>query len=831
MYQRLLLVTVFLIGCLIVPPLLAEAQDRGQRFGAGAGAGGAILGRVLEADTEDTLIGASVALWNAADSTLVTGTITGDEGRFELAGVQPGTYYVRVSFIGLMPETTDDITISRDSRRVDLGTIALGADTAQLDEIEVSARRDDIEFGIDRTRYTLRDQVVTAGGSALDALETVPSVEVDVDGAVSLRGSQNVAIHINGRPTQMSGDMLTAFLQGLQSESIEAVEVMPNPSVRYDPSGMSGILNIVLKENIELGWSATASTGVDSRGGYNASTGLNINYGRWSGTASYGLRSSDRDSQGSRYRLNRFQSPQTALNQLTTGTRESFSHNIRTALRYDLSEKNELSVSGRFSLRNGANHTLNANTFANGDDLLLRRYDRVTQNSSDRFNMNYQLGFARIIERNTHELSAELRWGMNRNDGQNLYREETLAAADTMDAQQLLEESSSRDRERSNASLRVDYERPLADWGTMETGYRGDVRTQDNGFVAAAYDPDREAFLPQENLNNRFTYDRQVHALYAIVQAETGRVGAQVGVRLEQTFSTFDLETTGEAFDNRYFSFFPNAYLTYSPSEGHQLKASYGKRINRPGTRSLNPFDDLSDPLFRRVGNPFLLPEYTHNVEVSYTRLGRLTSLSVSPYVRYTTDVIRRNQEVTPAGVSVLTYGNLATQTSYGSEFVGTLRMSRTFNAFVNFNLYRVDTDGSNVDTDLTSGSYGWSTRANMTYRVVPSLSVQASYFYRAPMQIEQGRSSGRSMATLGARYTFLNDRANLSVSARDLFNTMNFSLWRDDDRFYQETTRSWNAQSFSLSLSYTFGQQQRDRRDRGARGGGGMSEMDNFDG
>lgn len=796
--------------------------------------GGEVLGQVMEADTDDTLIGASVALWNAADSSLVTGTITRDEGRFELTGVRPGTYYVRVSFIGMTPEVIDDITISRDSRRVDLGTIALVADTAQLDEIEVSARRDDIQFGIDRTRYTLRDQVVTAGGSALDALETVPSVEVDVDGAVSLRGSQNVAIHINGRPTQMSGDMLTAFLQGLQSESIEAVEVMPNPSVRYDPSGMSGILNIVLKENVELGWSANVSTGADSRGGYNASTGVNINYGRWSGTASYGFRSSDRDSEGSRYRLNRFQSPQTALTQFTNGNRESISHNVNTSLRYDLSDKNELRFSGRFSLRDGANYSLNANTLENGNDLLLRRYDRVTENSSDRFNMNYRLGFTRVLERNRHEFSAEVRWGMNRNDGLNLYREETLASADIVDAVALLEESSSRDRERSNASLRIDYERPLADWGKMETGYRGDIRTQDNTFFAASFDPDLEQFLPQENLNNRFRYDRQVHALYGIVQGETGRLGAQVGVRLEQTFSTFDLETTGEAFDNNYFSFFPNAYLTYSPTDGHQVKASYGKRISRPRTRALNPFDDLSDPLFRRVGNPFLLPEYTHNMELSYTRLGRLTSLSVSPYVRYTTDVIRRNQEVTPEGVSVLTYGNLATQSSYGSEFVGTLRMGRTFNAFVNFNLYRVDTDGSNVDTDLTSGSYGWSTRANVNYRVLPSLNVQASYFYRAPMQIEQGRSSGRSMATLGARYTFLNDRANLSLSARDLFNTMNFSLWRDDERFYQETTRSWNAQSVSLSFSYTFGQQQRDRRDRGDRGGAGggdMSEMDDFDG
>ncbi|NBB87576.1 MAG: TonB-dependent receptor, partial [Bacteroidetes bacterium] len=614
MYTRLLFLTALLIGF----PLLAEAQGRGQRPGTRAGIGGAILGQVIESDTDDTLIGASVALWNAADSSLVTGTITRDGGRFELTGVRPGTYYVRVSFIGMVPKTVDDVAISRDSRRVDLGTVALAADTAQLDEIEVSARRDDIEFGIDRTRYTLRDQVVTAGGSALDALETVPSVEVDVDGAVSLRGSQNVAIHINGRPTQMSGDMLTAFLQGLQSESIEAVEVMPNPSVRYDPSGMSGILNIVLKENIELGWSANVSTGADSRGGYNASTGLNINYGRWSGTASYGFRSSDRDSEGSRYRLNRFQSPQTALTQFTNGNRESFSHNVRTSLRYDLSDKNELSFSGRVSLREGANYTLNANTFANGDDLLLRRYDRVTENSSDRFNMNYQLGFTRVLERNSHEFSAEVRWGMNRNDGQNVYREETLASADIVDAQELLEESSSRDRERSNASLRVDYERPLADWGKMETGYRGDMRTQDNIFFAAAFDPDLGAFLPQENFNNRFTYDRQVHAFYGIVQGETGRVGAQVGVRLEQTFSTFDLETTGEAFDNRYFSFFPNAYLTYSPTDGHQLKASYGKRINRPGTRSLNPFDDLSDPLFRRVGNPFLLPEYTHNIELSY---------------------------------------------------------------------------------------------------------------------------------------------------------------------------------------------------------------------
>ncbi len=811
----------------------AEAQQRGDR--ANLMRGGSIDGQVKEAGSSEGLVGASVALWRTTDSTLVTGTITQDDGRFEFTALRPGSYYLEVSFVGMHPEILPDLTIGRDAREISVGEIILEPRTGQLDEIQVSARRDDITFGIDRTSYSMRDQVLTAGGTALDALDTVPSVEVDVDGAVSLRGSQNVAIHINGRPADMSGDMLTSFLQGLQAESIERVEVMPNPSVRHDPSGMSGILNIVLREDVELGWSATLTTGMDSQGGYNASSGLNINYGNFSATGSYGIRASDRANEGSRFRVNRFQDPETALQQLTDGSRESFSHNINTTLRYDLTDRDELRLTSRLSFRDGNNYTLNANTLTNGLDETLRRYDRITENESDRFNMNYRFGYTRVMERNRHEFSAEVRWSMNQNDALNLYREETLESAPEMDVPESMQESSRRDRDRSNASLRIDYERPLGGWGKMETGYRGDLRLQENAFLASAFDAESGQFVSLDHLNNSFSYDQQVHALYGIVQGESGPWGAQVGLRLEQAFTTFDLETTGEEFDNNYLSLFPNAYLSYSPTRAHQVRASYGKRINRPRTNALNPFDDLSDPLFRRVGNPYLSPEYTHNMELSYTRLGRLTTLSVSPYLRHTTDIIRRNQEITPEGVSVLTFDNLATQTSYGAEFVGTLRINRAFNAFANFNLYRIDTDGSNVDADLTSGAYGWSTRANVTYRLIDGLNLQASYFYSAPMNIEQGRRSGRSMATLGARYTFMNDRASLSLNARDIFNTMNFSLWRDDARFYQETTRSWNAQSVSVSFSYTIGQQQRDRRDRrssdGEGGGSMMDEMDDFDG
>jgi outer membrane cobalamin receptor len=340
-------------------------------------------------------------------------------------------------------------------------------------------------------------------------------------------------------------------------------------------------------------------------------------------------------------------------------------------------------------------------------------------------------------------------------------------------------------------------------------------------------------FEADVNLNNTFNYDQQIHAAYGILGTEVGRFGFQAGVRLEQAMTTFDLRTTDESFDNNYFSAFPSAFMTYKASETGTFRLAYSKRINRPRTggrfNQLNPFNSNEDPYFRRVGNPYLKPEYVHAFELSFTKFTKATSLTLTPYFRHTVDVIRFYQTFEEGGVSVMTFENFDTSNSWGTEVIGTYRQGQRFNAYASVNVFRVVTDGSNVDSGLSNNALGFSSRFNATVNVSPSLDLQFSYFYRAPMKIENGRTSARQSANLAVRQKLFGDRANLSLRVSDIFGTMGFSMLRDDARFFQETNRSFQSQGVGLNFSYNFGKpikrNRTNRRDEGA--GAGPEEVE----
>jgi outer membrane cobalamin receptor len=308
-----------------------------------------------------------------------------------------------------------------------------------------------------------------------------------------------------------------------------------------------------------------------------------------------------------------------------------------------------------------------------------------------------------------------------------------------------------------------------------------------------------------------------INAAYGIAGTKIGKVGLQAGVRLEQAVTRFELETTNEAFKNDYFSVFPSAYATYEFTPTRSFKVSYSKRINRPRTggwfNQLNPFNTNEDPYVRRVGNPYLQPEYVHSFEAGFTQLMGRSTLSLTPYFRRTVDVIRFIETIDDNSVTTVTFENLDTSDSWGAELIGTLQLGRRLNAFASFNAYKVVTDGSNVDSDLSNDAIGWASRANATINVTPALDVQLSYFYRAPMDIEGGRMDAHQMANIAVRHKLLNDRASLSLRMNDVFGTMGFHMWRDDDRFFQEINRSFNAQRIGLTFSYNFGQQRRQNR------------------
>ncbi|HLT47745.1 MAG TPA: TonB-dependent receptor [Rubricoccaceae bacterium] len=847
---------------LVLLVALAAPGAMAQRPGGQASA--TLTGRVVDDATGEGLPSATVAVWRlpgpggAADTTLYTGAVTDPEGAFRVEGVGAGTYRVVVSFVGYASEVVEPVEVGRGGGAVDLGTVALVADAVALEGVEVTGRREEVEVQIDRTVYRVADDAAVAGGSATDALETIPSVEVDVDGNVSLRGVQNVAILVNSRPAPVTRDFLAAYLRSLPAGALDRIEVIPNPSARYEPDGMGGIINIVLKQNTDLGLGGAVTLGGDSRGGYTA-TGL-ATYGRGPLTlsASYGLRQGYRGGDGSRFRINRYADPLTFLDQASSDEDDDFSQSLHLNLDYALTPRTTLTASSGLGLR--SEEEAERTTFLELDaaERPLLSYERVGEETGDGWSADLRLGFRHDFAGDggrreggagqqgggrggrggghgrrgggtsaglgAHTLAVEARFDASESDDATTLTEQLLGDAATVLERQRTQEGD----DRREASLQVDYARPLLGL-RVEAGYKGDYERLESTFFSET--DTTGVFLPDLDLSNAFDFEEQIHAGYLQLGRAFGDLGVQLGLRAEYAQTTFTLQNTGEAFDNDYASLFPSAFLTYQAGDAHVFRASYSRRVSRPRTWFLNPFPSVDDPLNVRQGNPYLRPEYTDAFEVGYVHYTSFGSLTLTPYYRHTTDVIRRIQRLRDDGVTVSTFENLDTASSYGVEAIGAFSLGGPLaglRGYASVEGFRMVTDGSSVEGDLASDAFGWGGRLNLTYAVERlGLDLQANLRYRAPMQTEQGRMGAHTFFDLALRKALLNDRASLSLRLRDPLGLAGFDGVIDQPDLYQEWERSWGAQQVGLTFQYTFGRRpQRADRERPEEGREDFEEM-----
>lgn len=796
---------------------------------------GEVTGRVLAGDTSEPIASATVSLWSQRDSSLVTGTITGTDGTFAMTQLRPGRFYLKASFVGFSTVTKEDLTLSPQEWTVALGDIRLETDAEQLGEVVVEGEREAIEIGIDRTVYNVKDQPTLSGGNGTDVLEQLPSIELDIDGNISLRGSQNVAVLINGRPSQLTGEMLTSYLASLPASAIDRVEVIPNPSARYEPDGMSGILNIVLRQDAEIGLSGGLTLSASTQENLNASGNFGVGRGPLNLRVNAGVRRNTRPIIGTSSQENfdaiLITNQGDVRDQIDDGERSGLSASGGFDLDYRLSEKNTLTFGGLASYRDSDNAGLYTTSVLLDDGAgvptLFERFVRDEDDIGTDVSLDGRLGFQRIVEAATNELTAEIRLNTDWEDETETYAETDLDTGAMREVERY-----DQTEEQLNASAQIDYVRPLGGM-KFETGAKSDFRRQDSrldgkteDFQAGPVDISTEF--------SAFVFEEVIHAAYAILSGERGKLSMQAGVRAEQALTTFDAEDPGDflpadSFDNDYFNIFPSAFVQFKPTPTQSLKASYSKRVNRPRSRALNPVPSRGDELNVFVGNPELQPEFTHAFEVSYSRFSRATSITLTPFYRHTVDVITRlPAQVQPDGSTIRTFGNLSTSDSYGVEGIATYRMGRAFNAFLSANGYRVVTDGSNIESDFgNDGAWGWSLRGNASFTVREGTDIQLFGFYRAPMDLEQGRIGAFSMTTLGVRQKLLQDRASLSLRASDVFDTMEFNLFTENSRFRQDRTRRWGARDIQLTFTYNFGQQESRRdRERG-EGGGGFDEMD----
>ena len=777
---------------------------------------GALVGRVVDADGDLPLPTASVAVYD--DTTLVTGVTTDIDGNFRVENVPAGTYDVEASFVGYDPLRQSGVAVG--AGETDLGAFRLSPTAEALAGVEVTAERTQVQTRIDRTVYDTADDPVAEGGNATDVLATLPSVDVDVDGNVSLRGAGSVAVFINGRPAPVSADFVASYLASLPAGSVERVEVIPNPSAAFEPDGVGGIINIVLKDDADPGLGGTVTAGTDTQGGYDA-TGV-VTYGRgpWSLAATASYRNDTRFGGGTSFRINRYAAEQSRLLQTEDEDRLRTSALLNLSADYSLSRATTITSQVQVGTRGGTETETNSALWQDVSGADLYEIERIAVEDDDGLSADVRLGLRQTFGEG-HTLVIEGRGEVSDEGELQTYDESLRMGTAALDQPQRVDE----DELEREAALAVDYVRPLGGrlaGVRLEAGYKGELELESSGLFSESLDGG--VYLPDEGVNNRFEYDQQVHALYAQVARDWGIVGLQAGARFETARTTFDLTTTGETFENDYASLFPSAYLSVKPSDATTFKASYSRRINRPRAWSLNPFPSFDDPYNIRQGNPALRPEYVDAVELGVTQFTGFGSLSLTPYFRHTTDVIRRISEVRDDGVTVRTSQNLDTSDSYGVEAVASVEDLGGLGGYLSLEGFRVQTEGATAQSSLSNDAFGWGGRLNATYDVgdrlgIGGLAIQATARYSAPLETEQGRIGARSWVDLAFRQRLLDDRASLTVQVRDPLGTAGFAYTLDQPTLYQEFERDWGAQQVGLTLSYNFGRQE-DRREERREGG-----------
>ena len=797
---------------------LAAAQSASAQVPSGpAGqqppaAAGEVRGNVIDGDLNTPVVRASVAVRTKGNAALVAGTVAKDDGTFRIVGLRPGTYYLRITSLGYGPVSTPEFTVAPTALQASIGTVKLTKVAVAIGDVEVKAERDAITIEPDRNTYRAKDVAATAN-NASEVLDHVPSVAVDGDGKVSLRGNENVVVQINGRPAPMTGTQLGQFLKTLPSSVIERVEVIPTPSARQDPEGMAGIINLVLKQNTDLGMSGgvtVASATVAGR--YNGSGNLGYQVGPWTAFTTYGFNADDRDIDGinDRIRLGSTGLPLAFTEQDILGNQVNAGHNFNSTVDYKVNTRDVLTNALALNFRKNSDNSIATYSELDAARSLLDNYNRVRDSDVRSWMLDYTLAFKRTLEPRKHELSTELRFNRWKEDEDtNLWRQGLVTSS-----------ASPTDRERDvtdavtkTLNAQLDYTRTLRDRTKLETGYKGTGRWLDRDFNVTKDELGSGTWVPS-SLSNDLNFSEQVQAAYAVLSQGVGKFDLQGGLRAE--YASRDFSLSNEDFPYSYTSLFPSGIALYKFSEATQAKLAYSRRIRRPGTQELNPFPRFFDPQNVFFGNPKLNPEYTDAFELGLTRSGKYGSLQFSPFYRHTTDIIRVaiNTADTFEGreVTSVSFQNLATASSWGTDLNGQLRLGPLGNVFGSFNLFKMVTDGGS-ESALSSNAVSWSSRVNATINATKTTTLQGTYFYSAPTKIERGKFSAQQMANFSVRQKIMQGKATVSLRVQDPFNKMGMRIKTGDDNITQITSRKFGVRAAFLTFQYNFGQTPRIRQ------------------
>ncbi len=813
---------LLLIGLGLILSLWAIGQRAGGRPGGGDRPNIIIKGNILDSESGAPLEFATISLFSQQDSSLVGGGMTDLDGVFEISA-PIGRYYGVAEFIGYS-NLPIDIVIDRDqirsgNRTIDLGTLSMAAGGIQLEGVEVVAERSETVMKLDKRVFNVGQDLANRGGSAEDILDNVPSVTVDIDGNVSLRGSGGVRILINGRPSGLAGADNTNGLRAIPSNMIERVEVITNPSARYEAEGMAGIINIILKKEASGGFNGS----FDINGGYPATGGVgaNVNYrkGDINWFANYGLRYNTNYGGGESYTETYSGDNTFYQDQFSDRDRTGLSNSFRAGMDYFFNDKENLT--GAFLYRLSDEDNFNTIDYLDYTDLYPSNLTRTTLRTDDEreeeSNLEYSLNYRKEFSKRGHELTATVQYRDEiETEGSDFLETATSTIGEVIPD---LNQRSNNEEGEKTWLFQVDFAKPIGEEGTFELGARSSLRNISNDYLVE--EQIGEIWTPLEGLSNNFNYDENIHATYAIFGNKMGKFGFQLGLRGEYSEVLTELIQTNEINDRDYFNLFPSGHFNYEFSEGNSMQVSYSRRMRRPRFWDLNPFFTFSDSRNTFSGNPNLDPELTDSYEVAYIKYFNTITLTSSVYYRKTNGAIERILEFSEDGTTNRIPQNLATRQNAGAEFIFSYSGVDWLRLDGNVNAFYTATDGGNIDESLDASDFTWFGRMTSRISFWDGADLQLRFNYRAGVNTTQGRRNPIGTMDIGMSKDIASN-ATMTFSVRDVFNSRRRNSETFGENFFRTSEFQWRARTINLAFNYRINQKkQRQRGERGDYEGG----------
>lgn len=744
------------------------------------------------------------------DGTVVQSTVSDSRGRFVLNAVPAGTYVLAYNLVGTDSQQTAAFDVDGAHPRVEFNALAVKEPVVQLEKLEVNARQDRFLNSIDRKVYNVGKDIQSTSGSAGDLLQNVPSVNVDIDGNVSLRGSENVLILINGRTSTLMGRSRAEVLQQLPADEIDKIEVITNPSAKYKPDGTSGIINIALKKKHDGGLSGTLNSNVGNEGRYNAGVSLNYHPAAWNFFGSASVRQDYRP---------RYSSDIRTITDVATGAvvhaakhtveeTEPFTRIARAGIDYAPNADNQFGIAGSYNRRTFDRKATDENVVTDGASAVTADYDRLRDDpeyeQDKELSGNYRHTFAP-----DHELKVDLRTSRSEEEEDNHYTNvyDVPVQGPTYDNMLI------RNSVNSGEAI-VEYTRPLGAGGRLEAGYNLNDDRYAADFRGEYFDPASGRFVIDPTTTNRFRHDRAIHAFYLTYAQTIGRFGFMAGLRPELAYGKSYFVDTGGTFENNYTKTYPTLHLSYQVREGHEVQMNYSHRVRRPEIDDLNPFPEYADPFTLRAGNPLLRPEDIHSIEAGYSYHRDNTTFTSTLYDRKTYHGFTTVTTDLGGGVLLTTHENLATSNAAGLELTANTDLGKIATLTFSSNTFYNTIDASNLGFSERKSDVSWLAKAGITWRLPYRTQLQFNVNYTSSRLTPQGERLPTWLANLGVRHDFANKKAAAVLTISDLFNSLEETNVLDTPLLHEEITRRRSARIVYVGLIYNFGKATKKQKD-----------------